>query len=376
MLDTPRPGLAARIEAATPPDRDRAVDALRALAILGVVLGHWCVTAFVSMGDGRLRVASPLSAMPHLAPVSWVLQTLAVFFLVGGCTAAKGHRAGEPYLPWARRRLARLARPVPVLLLAWAAAASALAWAGLPSGTLHALLKLVLSPLWFLGVYGALTVLTPVVVALWNRLGMRGLLLPLAATALIDLGRFGLDAPAWIGWGTVLTGWLVPFYLGVAWAHGALAPPRAGWALLAGGAAAAAALVLWAGYPASMVGVPGAEVSNLNPPTLAAVAFGTAQCGLALLARGPLTRLTRRPGVWAAVALANLSAMTIFLWHQTAMMSVTVAAAAAGGALPGLLTAPDRAAWIPTRLAWLPVFALALAVLWSLTHRFERPRPR
>ncbi|GAA4072671.1 acyltransferase [Actinomadura miaoliensis] len=376
MLDTRRPGLTARIEASTPPNRDRAVDALRALAILGVVLGHWCVTAFVSTGDGQLRVSSPLSAMPHLAPVSWVLQTLAVFFLVGGYTAAKGHRAGEPYLPWARRRLARLARPVPVLLLAWAAAVCVLAWAGLSSGTLHALLKLVLSPLWFLGVYGTLTVLTPMVVALWNRLGMWGVLLPLAATALIDLGRFGLDAPSWIGWGTVLTGWLVPFYLGVAWAHGALASPRTGWALLGGGAMATGALVLWAGYPASMVGVPGAEVSNLNPPTLAAVAFGLAQCGLALLARGPLTRWTRRPRVWAVVALANLSAMTIFLWHQTAMMAVTVTTAPAAGPLPGLHTAPDQAAWIPARLLWLPVFALALAVLWAAAHRFERPRPR
>ncbi|MGW8388894.1 hypothetical protein ACWGMW_16005 [Streptomyces albidoflavus] len=55
-----------------------------------------------------------------------------------------------------------------------------------------------------------------------------------------------------------------------------------------------------------MVGVPGAEVSNLNPPTLAAVTFGLAQCGLALLLRRPLRRALRRPVAWAAVALVNL----------------------------------------------------------------------
>jgi DNA-binding CsgD family transcriptional regulator len=59
---------ARRIDAATPAERDRAVDALRACAILGVVLGHWLVTALVA--DGRtLRTASPLHYMPWLAPI-------------------------------------------------------------------------------------------------------------------------------------------------------------------------------------------------------------------------------------------------------------------------------------------------------------------
>ena len=40
-------GSARRLDAATPPHRDRAVDALRALAIAGVIGGHWLVTALV-----------------------------------------------------------------------------------------------------------------------------------------------------------------------------------------------------------------------------------------------------------------------------------------------------------------------------------------
>ena len=42
-LHTARQGIrqgAERVDAATPVERDRAVDALRAFAILGVVLGH------------------------------------------------------------------------------------------------------------------------------------------------------------------------------------------------------------------------------------------------------------------------------------------------------------------------------------------------
>ena len=58
---------AARIDAATPPHRDRAVDALRALAIAGVIIGHWLVTALV-VTSGRtgpvLHDASPLASLP------------------------------------------------------------------------------------------------------------------------------------------------------------------------------------------------------------------------------------------------------------------------------------------------------------------------
>jgi hypothetical protein len=141
--------------------------------------------------------------------------------------------------------------------------------------------------------------------------------------------------------------------------------------MLVGGVAATAALVLWARYPASMVGVNGAKISNLNPPTLAVVAFGIAQAGLALLLRPLLARWMRRPVAWAAVATANLSAMTLFLWHQTAFLAVTMGGLLIGR-IPGLHTAPTSPLWVAERLAWLPVFAAMLAVLWAVFHRAER----
>lgn len=81
--------LVERVGKATPADRDRGLDGLRALSILGVVLGHWLVTALVT-DSGTVRAASPLRELPGLAPVSWLFQTLAVFFLVGGMVAARG----------------------------------------------------------------------------------------------------------------------------------------------------------------------------------------------------------------------------------------------------------------------------------------------
>ncbi|MEU6914011.1 acyltransferase family protein [Streptomyces olindensis] len=358
---------AARIGAATPADRDRAVDALRAFAVLGVVLGHWLVTALVADGPA-LRTASPLQHMPWLAPISWLFQTLAVFFLVGGHVATRGYASararGVPYHRWLTGRLTRLFKPVLAVLGLWTVAASALLLSGAEFGTVRTLVKLALSPLWFLVVFAALTAATPLLARL-NPLW------PLAVVLHVDLLRFGLGGPSWLGWVNVAAGWMVPFTLGAAWTRGELERRRAGWVLLVGGAAATAGLVLWAGYPASMVGVPGEGLSNLDPPTLAVVTFGLAQCGLALLLRARLRQAMRGPVAWAAVALVNLSAMTVFLWHQTALMATTATGLLAGR-LPGLHTRPDGLDWVGARLLWLPVFALALAVCWAAFRSFER----
>ena len=364
--------LARRLDAATPPQRDRAVDALRALAIAGVIGGHWLVTALVTGSSHHgtvLHDDSPLASMPWLAPVSWIFQTLAVFFLVGGYSAARGYR-GE-YLPWLRKRMIRLARPVAALVAVWIPVTVGLIAAGVPATTVHTLLFLVISPLWFLGVYAVLTALTPVALGLVRRFGAWAAAFPAAVVAVTDLVRFGLHGPGWVGWVNVAAGWLVPYLLGIAWAQGSLRGRRVPALMLAGGAAATAALIAWAGYPASMVGVNGAPISNLNPPTLAAVAFGIAQCGLALLLRDRLARLMRRPLAWAAIAMVNLSAMTLFLWHQTAFVTVSSVGLLIGR-VPGLLTAPTGGLWVAERLIWLPVFAIVLSGLWLAFRRMER----
>uniref|UniRef100_UPI00403FD71F acyltransferase family protein n=1 Tax=Streptomyces sp. f51 TaxID=1827742 RepID=UPI00403FD71F len=368
---TPAPtGLRAairRIDRATPTHRDRAVDALRALAILGVVLGHWLVTALVADG-GALRTASPLGYMPWLTPVSWAFQTLAVFFLVGGHVATRSYTSararGTTYGRWLRARMGRLLRPVAAVLTFWTVATAGLLLSGADFRTVHTLVKLALSPLWFLVVFAGLTAATP----LLTRLNP---LWPLAVVLHVDVVRFGFGGPAWLGWVNVAAGWLVPYTLGAAWTRGELERRRAGWVLFGGGAVGTAALVAWAGYPASMVGVPGAAVSNLDPPTLAAVTFGLAQCGLALLLREPLRRGMRRPVLWAGIAFANLSAMTIFLWHQTSLMAVTALGLLAGR-LPGLHTVPDSLVWVAARAAWLPVFGCALTLCWFAFSVHER----
>ena len=194
--------------------------------------------------------------MPWLAPLSWIFQTLAVFFLVGGYSAARGYRGG--YLPWLRRRMIRLARPVAALAAVWIPVTVGMCLAGVSAATVHTIVFLVISPLWFLGVYAVLTALTPAAMWLVRRFGAWAAAFPVAVVAVTDLVRFGLSGPAWVGWVNVAAGWLVPYLLGIAWAQCSLTQcsltqcSLTQWSLrgrrvpalmLAGGAAATAALI-------------------------------------------------------------------------------------------------------------------------------------
>jgi hypothetical protein len=69
------------------------------------------------------------------------------------------------------------------------------------------------------------------------------------------------------------------------------------------------------------------------------------------------------------VAALNLVAMTVYCWHQTALLLVTFAGLAAGQPA-GLLDAPG-AGWPWHRLLWLPAFATTLTLLVVLFRRFE-----
>ncbi|MEW1903443.1 acyltransferase [Streptomyces sp. NPDC086147] len=367
---------ARRIEAATPAHRDRAVDGLRALALLAVPTGHWLLGGFTRSADGALHNASPLGAFPGFAPVSWVLQMLGIFFLVGGYASVLSYRRRKGSTgDWLRARLARLGRPVLGVTAVWAVLLPLLRFGpGVPVDTLRTASTLVIQPLWFVGVYTVVTALTPLCVRAARRLGVWAAAPLLGSVAVVDLLRYGpyADAvPSWLGLLNILPGWLFAYQLGVSWGEGRVTRRHA-WALLLGGAALFAALLLAFGYPASMVGVPGEARTNSHPPSLLVLALAAAQSGAAVLLRDRLGALLRRPALWAPVVVVNLSAMTVLCWHQTAMLAAAVPAAYAGE-VPGLVGAPDSAGWILARLAWLPVFAGLLVLIGRYARGFESP---
>lgn len=305
--------------------RDRVVDATRAIAVVAVVLGHWLVTAPVLTDDG-LVVDSPLRWVPELAPATWVLQALGLFFFAGGFGAA---RSATPW--WRRAR--RLVVPVAVLLGVWALVLFGLSVRGAPQQTVWTVGYLVVTPLWFLVVHVVLSALTP----LLARVGWWGVAVPAALVA-VD-----------VGWVNVVAVWCVPWQLGVLAARRGLGRSW-GAALFAVGAGAFAALLVL-GWPASAVGVPGAAESNLSPPSAAASALAVAQVGLVLLVRPTF----RAPAL-------NAAALPVFLVHQSALL-VVVLAGSALGPLRGLNTPPSDGLWVLERLTWLPVFLAVCLVL-------------
>lgn len=142
--------------------------------------------------------------------------------------------------------------------------------------------------------------------------------------------------------------------------------------LLFGGAALFAVLLWEFGYPTSMVGVPGEARTNSHPPSLLVLALGAFQSGAAVLLRDRMASLLRRPSWWAPVVAVNLSAMTILCWHQTAMLTAAIPAAALG-VVPGLTSAPDTAGWVAARVMWLPLFAALLMVTARSARRLDAP---
>ncbi|WP_149183254.1 acyltransferase [Streptomyces sp. TRM49041] len=368
--------LAERIERRTPAHRDRGVDGLRALALLAVPTGHWMLGGFTLDGERAIHNASPLSTFGGLAPASWVLQMLGVFFLVGGYASVLSYRrraagTGE----WLRGRIARLGRPVLGVTAVWAVLIAVGTAVGVPGDTLRTGATLVIQPLWFVGVYTVVTALTPCCVRAARVMGPWAAAPLLGSVAVVDLVRYGPYAeamPSWLSVLNLLPGWLFAYQLGVSWGERRIGR-REAWVLFVGGAVLFAALLVVFHYPASMVGVPGEARTNSHPPSLLVLALAAVQSGAAILLRDRLGALLRRPALWAPVVVVNLSAMTILCWHQTAMLAAAVPASLTAGAVPGLTTAPETVGWILARLAWLPLFAALLALIARYACGFESP---
>lgn len=359
--------------AATPAHRDRYVDLLRAVAILVVVLGHW-LTSAVTVTDGRLGGVNLLYVVPWSAPASWAFQVMPVFFLVGGYANAASltahHAGGGTTAGWVRSRALRLLRPTAVLVVVLVLGYALALGLGVDRDVARTAVRVSGVGLWFLVVYLAVVALAPAAVAAQRRWGPVVVIATLVA--LVGAGDVvrvvsGADAPAT---GSYVAGWLAVHQLGVAWRDGVLTRTRRPAVVLAvGGGLAAVGLVALGPYGAAMVGaVPPPDLSNSDPPTLALLALGAAQAGLALLLRPAVEPWLQRPRPWGAVVAVNGVVLTVFLWHM-----VPVVVAGAGLMATGVFPQPEvgSGAWFALRVPWLLVLAVLLAVLVAAFARVE-----
>ena len=263
-LSTPVPDARAVAEG-TKPDRDRAVDVARLAALVVVVFGH-CALLLATIDSSGLWIGNLLGEVPALAPITWVVQVMPLFFLAGGAAGAYGWREGSPWGTWLFTRAQRLCRPLFWYLAFWTV------------GLLVA--SIVLGPesaaglggecvalLWFLGVYLVTLAFVPALTRMRTGRAVAVVVASLVgAAALVDGVRLVTGVPV-SGVVNFLIVWLIPVVIGVAYARRLIGVPAA-LAVAVSTLVVQVLLAVFGPYEVSLV-VTGAEhMSNTSPPTL------------------------------------------------------------------------------------------------------------
>ena len=333
------------------PRRD-AIDVARVLALTLVVVGHLAL-AVIDTVDGEVRGANLLELRPGWAWIA-VVAPMPVFFAAAGwANATATSQSAAP-------RLRALVGTAAVVVGSWAALVIAAVAITGEAGVVGDGARIATQPLWFVAAYAPMAAAGHRLAALAVR--CPGLVLGacLAVLAALDLLRFGLGWPSWIGWPGFYLAWGVPWLAGSWWrvraSRGVFDERRTGIAMLVGAGGAAVALVHLGGYAPSLIDVvPGAR-SNTTPPTLYTAIAGLAQVGFLLIAAATLDRLGAR---WRSLwDRAGEVAVGVYLWHLTGL-ALCGAVVAAGLPVPSRLTG----AWWATRPLW---FAGVLAITLGL----------
>lgn len=370
---------------ATPDTRNRIVDFWRVVAILVVMFGHWLAASIWLQPNDDIALLNSLEWIPYAAWITWLVQVMPVFFLAGGYANARALRkvaAGEELRrDWVTARMRRLFTPVIPLLLVWVGLILVLR-TFVPSDVVYAGAMSATVPVWFLAVYLSLTALAPFTYAWWRRSGVVTILALAVAAIAVDVARFAFDVPG-IGWVNFLFVWATVHQIGYWWSsrdESGGVRDALGWPI-AGAALAVLIAVTWVGwYPVAMVGVPGAGITNMTPPTFAIALLGLVQFGVIVGTQSAVRHRMARLESWHKVIAFSGVIMTVYLWHLSAMSLV-----AAGGlfAFDGraFRIEPGTTQWWLTRPVWLGILLVATLGLVAIFARFEwrissAPMPR
>src|SRR4051794_9096886 len=129
-----------------------------------------------------------------------------------------------------------------------------------------------------------------------------------------------------------------------------------------------ALMVAFGPYPASMIGMPGAPVSNMSPPTVLLAFLAVGQIGLLLAFKPQLNTIAARPRVASALGWIGPRFMSVYLWHMPALIVVS------GLTVYGLgysTPEPGTLMWFTMTPMWLAGTGLVLLGLLGLFGRFE-----
>lgn len=318
LLGFPTP---AEVAAQTPPDRDRVIDVVRIVALVGVVAGH-TIMATSMIVDNVFIWGNLLTTSVVFQALTWVFQIMPLFFFAGAAACVQSWRPGSSWGGWLMRRATRLYRPVFYYLGFWAVVLVGLRHV-LPPRIYQSIAGISVQLLWFLGAYLLVLAAVPL---LYRITSTTRLVVAVAAVyalvAIVDAVRLHTDGTALLGY-LNMTVWLIPGMLGVAYRR-RLLTPRAG--LYAGLVMLGANLAMLAAgrYELSLVGIEGQRLTNMSPPSLLLAGHAIMMCCFAIAAAPAIARWAQRPRVWWLAAIGNSGAMTLYLWHMPALLGVHV----------------------------------------------------
>lgn len=309
-----------KVAAETPADRDRAVDVARLAALVVVMFGH-CALLLATIDGTGLRIGNLLGEIPAIAPITWIVQVMPLFFLAGGAAGAYGWHPGSSWGTWLVKRAQRLCRPVFWYLAAWSVGVL-VTYQLLGADSAIRIGRECVALLWFLGVYLVVLAFVPALTRMSTGRTVAVAVVALIATsAAFDALRFAVGEPI-AGVANFVIVWLIPMVIGVAYARHLIGPRVA---LVAAVSAFAAQLVLAAvgPYEVSLVVTGTERVSNVSPPTLLLALHCTWMSFLFVAAAKAIGKWAEWPRVWYVVATGNGGAMTLYLWHIPAIAVAT-----------------------------------------------------
>ncbi len=306
-----------------PAGRDAFIDFVRAVSLLIVVAWHWVFTIVIWRHDGP-HASNPIGFTRGLFIATWLFQVMPLFFFVGGYAHTEAWEAGHARgrfrstTAFAWYRMKHLARPALALAFGWWVLGTVI-MALTDLDGIPRVVRLVLSPLWFIAVYLILIALFPITHRLHERFGALVLVWGVGLAVLFDAARFAHHV-TWAGWANFFVVWATCHQLGYFWEPLVAAGRRVAWGLMWGGLFALAGLVGSRLYPGSMVGVPGDRFSNMAPPTICILALLSFQAGVALLVRPWVLERLASSRRWRTTnEVINRFSLPLFLFHSTGM---------------------------------------------------------
>jgi hypothetical protein len=354
---------AAEIAQHTPADRDRAIDVIRIVSLVGVVAGHTVMATSIIDHD-VFRWGNLLTTSVVLQALTWVFQIMPLFFFAGVAASVGSCRSGTSWGGWLLKRCTRLYRPVFYYLAFWAAALLILKPL-LPVHVYEPVAGISTQLLWFLGAYVLVLAAVPLLARITTG---PQLIASVAGTyalvALIDAIRINDHSWSALGYLNFVV-WLIPGMLGVAYRRGLLSAAtalRVGLAMLAVNVA-----LVWVGpYELSLVGIETQHIKNMTPPSLLLAGHAIMMCAFAIAAAPAISRWAARPQVWRLAVIGNTGAMTLYLWHMPALLGMHLAFD-----LAGLPRYPGQPHFLVLSVYQLTIMAALVAGLFLLLRPLE-----